>query len=159
MDKNGILHYESPKLIKRKTIPLAYGTDEVTRLSGSHAAQFSKNIQVEVHSYIKKTRFSYSTRVSTARGGGIIQQSSSGQGFVSSPVFGTNETLTTHTSPNGTVTTTLSTTTGGPASSGPTGFASESGRQVYTFGVKNKTPGQCDVIAQQIWRQISMHSA
>jgi len=156
VDKNGVIHYEDPSLIMRKTIPLAYGTDEIVRLSGSHAAQFSRNIEVNVRSYTKKTRLSHSTRVSTAPGGGIIQQSSS-RTVGSSPVFGTNETLTTTTSPNGTVTTTISTTTGGPASSGVTRFASESGKQVYTIPVSGKTPQQCDVMAQQAWRQISMH--
>lgn len=155
VDKYGVLHYEAASLISRARIPCVWGRN-IASLKLTHVLQFAKNIQVEVHSYTKRTRYATSSRAKSDGAGGVIVSRSS-RVATGQPVFGTNEVISTTYDSNGTVTTRATTTTGGPSSSGTTAPISESGKEIYPFFVYNKTPQQCDDLAQKFWRQIMMH--
>lgn len=158
VDRNGVLWYAAPSLIdpSRPVINLQYGADLV-ELEASHAIQFSKNIRVEVRSYVKKTRTSTAVRyVSNPLLGGVEFQVSS-RVITSSPIFGTTSYVTNSISNTGQATSTISTVSGGAASGTAAAPANESGLETYVFYVKNKTAAQCQDLAQKYWRQISMH--
>lgn len=154
VDRSGVIHYEAASLVQRQLLQYIWG-ENCKGVDATHSPQFSKNVQVQVHSWTKRTRTSSTTRVRTKKGGGISTSSYTRQ-VTSSPVFGTTSSLTTSISSNGTVTTSYGETSGGGAS-GSSGVLSESGREKYIFFLKNKTLAQCEAMAQQIWRQISMH--
>ncbi len=157
VDLNGVLHYESPGLIKRQTNYVEWGTD-IKSFSGGHASQFSKNIRVEVRSWTKKTRVSTRSRASSLPGGlgGIALETTSAV-VTTQPIFGTLSSVRTEISSTGKVTTTSATNSGGKANSGFTNAIAESGKETYIFYKKNATPQECDDLAQKIWRQITMH--
>jgi|SRR6185437_8317394 len=159
VDRTGTIHYEAASLVgnpngQRAKVYYQWGSN-CKGLASTHSPQFSKNVRVEVHSYTPRTRTGSVTRVQTDLNGGIKTSSYTRQ-TSSTPIFGTTSSIITTISSNGTVTTSESTSSGGGANGG-TGSESESGIQKHIFFVKNKTLAQCEVIAQQIWRQISMH--
>jgi hypothetical protein len=154
VDRNGIVNYQAPNLVKRTPVTFTYGTD-VESVHLTHAVQFSKNIQVEVRSYTKRTKISSTTRTKTLSGGGITTTTSTKK-VTSSPIFGTTSTVSNSINSAGQVTATVTSTSGGSASSGVTGFASDSGKERYTYFLKNATTQQCDNFARKAWRQISM---
>ena len=148
------LHYVAPGLIKRAVIPLAWGKN-IHAIDATHSIQFSKNIQVEVRTYQKRTRQSTTVRVTTDDSGGVTVTNSS-KSVSTSPVFGTPDLVSTITTPTGT-STTSSVTSGGSYSSGFTQPGSESGKERYIFYIPNITPARANQLAQAKWRQISMH--
>ncbi len=156
IDENSVLNYQSPALIKRTTYSYVWGKN-LLELTPSHATQFSKNIRVEVRSWNKRTRVATVTRVSTSDNGSVATKRTYTRTVTSSPVFGSTEAITQSISSSGAVTTSVSTASGGPASSGFTTPGADSGLERYIFYVQNKTPQQCDDLAQKIWRQISQH--
>ena len=154
VDRTGAIHYEAASLVKRKSIAYRWG-ENIKGLASTHSPQFSKNVQVQVHSWTVRTRTASATRVQTNAAGGYDVSSYTRQ-VTSTPISGTTDSVVTSISSNGTVTTTDGSSSGGSVSDG-TGTESETGREKYTFFVKNKTLPQCEAMAQQIWRQISMH--
>lgn len=154
VDNAGTLHYEAASLIERPKVYYQWGSN-CKGLEGTHSPQFSKNIRVYVHSWVPRTRTTSTTRVTTNPDGGATQESYS-RVVNATPIFGTTESVTTSYNPDGTVSTSLSQSGGGGASGG-TGELNESGLEKYYYFPKNKTLAQCEVIAQQRWRQISMH--
>jgi hypothetical protein len=157
VDKYGVLHYEAASLLdpSRAIIDCTWGKN-VSSLKLTHTLQFTKNIQVEVHSYTKRTRFSSTSRASSSGDGGVSISTSSR--FTSGqPVFGTNSYITTTYHPDGSTSVTSSSVSGGPSNSGTSGPISESGKEIYPFYVYNKTTQQCDDLAAKFYRQITMH--
>jgi hypothetical protein len=151
------LYYAVPSLVQRQTIDLQYGRDIEFEggLLGTHSPQFSKNVQVDLHTYQPRTRMSYGMRVNSAADGGYGMTPSAA--LVSSqPIFGTPNTVTTYHSPDGTVTVTSSESSGGSFSSAPTA-GSESGKERYIYFVRNQSPSALNNLAQSLWRQISQH--
>lgn len=155
VDKTGVLNYAAPSLVQRQKIYYQWGQN-CKGISATHSPQFSKNVRVQVHSWTARTRTTSTTRVTTDPDTGGITTSSSTRVVTSTPIFGTTSSIITSISSNGTVTTSEGSVTGG-GSGGSTGSESESGQEKYTFFVKNKTLAQCQIMAQQLWRQISMH--
>lgn len=155
VDREGVLHYEAADQIERALLQYSWGQN-IKRLRCTHSPQFSKNVQVEVRSYVKKTRTSAITRVTSLKGGGISIKSSS-RTVTRNPSFGTATVTETSISSNGSSSTTVSSSSGGASNSGLTSFQKESGKEKYVFYVANKTPQQCNDLAQKDWRQISMH--
>jgi hypothetical protein len=156
VDKHGVLHYESPQFVDRSKNKIYYSWGKTIAIAdATHAVQYNKNIQVEVRSYSKRTKYASMSRTSSVKGGGTKTVNST-KITTSSPVFGTTTNVNTSTSSTGQTTTTVTSTTGGAASS-VTGYASESGKEIYVYFVKNKTTQQCNNLAQGLWRQISMH--
>jgi hypothetical protein len=159
VDRTGTLHYEAASLVgtpdgQRAKVYYQWGMN-CKGLASTHSPQFSKNVRVQVHSWTPRTRTASVTRVQTNPDGGITTNSYT-RVVTSTPIFGTTSSLTTSISSNGTVTTSEGTSSGGGASGG-TGSENESGIQKYIYFVRNKTLAQCEAMAQQIWRQISMH--
>ena len=148
--------YVTPSALSRNTVDLKWMRD-VLDVEFSHAPQFSKNIQVEVRSYVKRVKqSSFSRTRSGANGLGTITTSGS-RTVTSSPQFGTTQNVTTTISNTGATSTTVTNTTGGNSIGTASAPAAFSGREVYTFYVKNKTPQQCADLANKFWRQISQH--
>ncbi len=159
VDRTGTLHYEAASLVgnpdgQRAKVYYQWGMN-CKGLTSTHSPQFSKNVRVQVHSWTPRTRTASVTRVQTNPDGGITTNSYT-RTVTSTPIFGTTSSITTSISSNGTVTTSEGTTGGGGASGG-TGIENESGVEKYIYFVRNKTLAQCEAMAQQIWRQISMH--
>jgi hypothetical protein len=155
VDKSGVLNYQAAFAVDRTPISLYYGRD-LRRLRGKHSPQYSKNIKVEVRSYVKRTRISTTSRIiSNPAGGGVTTQTST-RTVTGEPVFGTNETVTHSISPTGQVTSTVTSLTGGASSSGFTSIASESGLEVYPVYVSGKNTQACDDLAAKMERQIAM---
>jgi hypothetical protein len=154
VDKTGTLHYAAASLVQRAPVYYIWGHN-CKGISGTHSPQFSKNIKVTVRSWTTRTRTTSISKVTSNPDGGYNLQSYS-RVVKSTPIFGTTESLVTTYHNDGTVTTSLSEGGGGGASGG-TGSESESGIENYFYVIRNKTLAQCDAIAQQRWRQISMH--
>ncbi|MDE2470088.1 MAG: hypothetical protein KGL35_15425 [Bradyrhizobium sp.] len=157
VDRTGTLHYEAATLVTRARVPFTWGRD-CTEIEGTHSPQYSKNVQVQVHSWTKRTRTTSATRATTGTDGSLVLTSYTRQ-VTSTPIFGTTQSLTTSISSNGTVTTGLSSSSGG-SSSGSTGYSSsatDTGKERYYFFPQNKTKDQCLAMAQAIWYQISEH--
>jgi hypothetical protein len=155
VDRTGQLNYQATSFITRNPLQYVWG-ENILDLVGTHSPQFSRNVQVEVHSYTKRTRQSSGSRAQSLINGGM-QTTNWSRKVIGSPIFGTTDYVSTSYNSDGTVTTTKSSLSGGSASSGPTKFATESGVERYIFYVANKTPADCDLISKRIWRQISMH--
>jgi hypothetical protein len=157
VDRFGVLNYQTASLVNRTTLQYVWG-ENIKGVTGSHSPQFSKNIEVQVHSWTKLNRTASVARVNTNINGGVTVMSYTRQ-VTSTPIFGTTEALTTSVSSTGTVTESMSTASGGAASAstGTSSVGSDTGREKYVYFVRNKTKAQCIQIAQNIWRQISMH--
>jgi len=160
-DTTGVFHYASPTLIQRNLIPLVFGQDIALEdgLEGTHSPQFSKNIQVTVHTNQRRTRTSTSTRITGGPDGSLIsEQQSSVISTTSMPIFGTNESITTSTAADGTVTVSNSSADGGSNTSTTSfGTAADTGKEKYVFFERNVTPARANQIALNYWRQISAH--
>jgi hypothetical protein len=154
------LNYIAPSLVKRTTVNLQYGGDGtspgILRPVGTHSAQLNKNIRVEVRTWMKKTNQSTVYRVDSASGGVIVQPNSRSTYRTSTPVFGTNSTVSTSISSTGAQSTSISSGSGG-GFSGTTTAASESGKMIYKVFRPNLTPARCNQLALSLWRQYSMH--
>jgi len=156
VDKDTV-YYAATNLIPRQTIALSYGRDiEVDGgLTGTHSPQFSKNVQVELHTYQPRTRMSRSVHIASTPDGGYSVTPQSRE-VTSQPIFGTPDLVTTATSGDGTVTVTTTSSTGGAFSS-KTGIASESGKERYIYFVPNQNQAALNNLGQSIWRSISQH--
>jgi hypothetical protein len=157
-EDDGTVYYVHPWNVSKvvpisKALPLTYGTS-IKSFEGKHASQFSRSIQVLVHSYRAKTRVSTSWVIDQVVGGVAVQGVT--KVSTSTPQWGTAGGSRTVYAPDGKTTHTTWTQTGGP-SSGSTTPISESGKEVYNLYIPNLTPTQCQQVAMQIWRQISMH--
>lgn len=153
VDKFGNLWFAAPYLIDRKPLDLKWLRD-ITELEITHAPQFSKNIKVEVRSYNPVIKQSTSAVVQNDPDG--IQAQSNSRTTVSSPIFGTNQTVSQTFKPDGTSSITTTTKTGG-ATNAQTGFARESGQEHYIFYPRNLQPQDALTLAKKLWRQISQH--
>jgi hypothetical protein len=71
-------------------------------------------------------------------------------------VPGTDQTLSTYIDKNGASVATLGSSTGGGFNGVGQSGGRESGKEVYTFYVKNLAPATANKLAKAIWRQISM---
>lgn len=149
------LYYASPSLIPRTTIDLKYGRDiEVSGgLTGTHSVQFSKNVQVELHTYNRKTRKSTSVKHASSADGGYVTQTRT-RDVTSSPVFGTSDIVTTSTDQDGSVTVTNAQSSGGGFNVS-TSQGRESGKERYIRFVPNVAPDKLARLAKTMWRQIS----
>jgi hypothetical protein len=155
VDRTGTIHYETASLVDRKPVFYIWNSN-CKGLSGTHSPQFSKNIRVQVHSWTARTKTTSGVRVTTDPETGGITTSSYSRKVTSSPIFGTTESVVTSISADGTVSTSLGSSSGGGASGG-SGSESESGLEKYIYFPKNKTLAQCEAMARQIWEQISQH--
>lgn len=155
VDEN-TLNYATASLIPRITADIKWGRD-IKTLPFSHATQFSKNIRVEVRSYTKRIKQSSFVRYQTGPNGNGVITSSGSRTVTSTPIFGTTSSISTSISNTGASQTTVSTASGGGASGAAGVPAAESGKELYKFYVKNKTPAQCADLAKKWWRQISQH--
>jgi hypothetical protein len=158
VDSTPTLHYEAPWLVSRNSVPMNWLRDfEVDGLEATHSPQFSRNIQVEVHTYQKRVKVATSVRVTTdpISGESTIEQTS--RTVTSAIVPGTNQTIATATAADGTVTVTSSTGSGGSFSAAGSQAAGESGKEKYIFYVRNVSPQLANQKARNLWRQISMH--
>ncbi len=159
VDSQGVLNYCAPGQVQRTTYSYAW-LSNISDLKATHALRFSKNIRVEVRSWVKRTRIAHVSRVSTnpyATGGGsngLVQRWT--RTVTSTPIFGTTRSILQAVSPTGTSTTVVE-STGGAASSGFTTPGEDSGTESYIFYVSNASPQECDDLAQKIWRQITQH--
>lgn len=157
VDSNGTLWYAAATLIPRATIALKWGRD-IDDLTATHGVQFSKNIEVRVHSYKPVTRTSSSTRAFTGADGSSIESITISRVVNSTPNFGTLQTVTTSTNSLGQTTYTVSSKTPGGAATGIAAEpASESGKQIYERWFPNLTAQECIDRAHKIYRQIVMH--
>lgn len=155
VDSQGVLNYCAPAQVQRSTYSYAW-LSNISKFTATHALQFSKNIRVEVRSWVKRTRVSSVTRVEST----VDDDTATVQQFVrtvtSTPIFGTLSSVTQTVSPTGT-TIAQSTSSGGAASSGFLTPGSDSGLEIYVVYAHNKTPQQCNDLALKIWRQITQH--
>jgi hypothetical protein len=157
VDQYGTLWYYDSGSIPRTNVTLTWGRD-LQSLSLNHALQFSRNIEVRVHSYTPKTRESTSVRGYTAPDGTTYQAQAISKTTVSTPVFGLNQTITQTTSPYGVTSTSTSTTQGGAATASTSAPPTpNSGKQVYEYWMPNKTQAECFDLAAKIYRQIVLH--
>ena len=154
VDSYGVLWYYPSAEIPRNQIYLKWGRDIAT-LSMTHAVQFAKNVEVRIHSYVPTTKISSSARTFSIDGVTYATQSTS-KVVTSSPVFGTNEFISSTTS-NGQTTTSVSSKSGGAALGQLSGPANYSGKQVYERWLKNKTQAECQAYAAKYYRQIILH--
>ncbi len=152
---NATLNYVAPDVITRKTIAATYGHN-ISMPVGDHSVQFNKNIRVEVRTYQTRTKTSTTWRVDSNLGsaGGVTQTSSS-KITSSSPLFGTNQNVSTTTNAAGITSTTVSSSSGG-SFKGLNQPASESGLERYIYYLPNLTPAKCNALALSYWRQLSM---
>lgn len=158
VDRNGVLNYRAPYLITRTPLDLKYGRDLANCLP-TFSPQFSKNVQVEVRSYQKVTKQSHSYSTTTGLDGAGIIVDGGSRTVTSSPVFGTNSTVSTSISDTGRESTTETTKTGGAVNSGFAKPIKESGKEKYIFYIKNIGPQQAADLSKKLWRQISQHEA
>jgi hypothetical protein len=158
VDSTPTLHYEAPWLVKRNTVALDWLRDFDQRdgLEATHSIQFSKNIQVEVYTYQRKTRITTGVQVTSVPGGGTTVSQSS-RTSSSSIIPGTNETIQTSTSSTGAVSQSVSSGSGGAFRGSASQAAGESGKERYVFYVRNVSPQVANQMALAKWRQISMH--
>jgi hypothetical protein len=142
--------------IPRNTVALRWGRDFTIDdgLVGTHSPQFNKNVQVEVHTYQRRTRWTTGSRVKMRDGITTIQQQS--REASSSPNFGTPSITTTTINSDGTSSTSTSTLAGGNFSA-TTGAGTETGKERYVFFVRNISPERANALAQSLCRQISQH--
>ncbi len=158
--RTGVIHYEPPSLVDRgDPIVLKWGRDWIG-LSGSHAPQFSKNIEVVVHAYNPRTSVKTTVRV-VDNGDGSVTTTQSQSTVTSSAVLGTNQTVRTGitTNANGTRTTSISsgTSSGGAFTTRAGQGAAESAKQRYPLYVGAVSPQRAVQMAQAYRRQISQH--
>lgn len=158
VDRNGVLNYRAPYLIDRTPVDLMWGRDLANCLP-TFSPQFSKNVQVQVRSYQKVTKQSHSYSTTTGLDGtGVVVEGAS-RTVTSSPVFGSNSTVSTSISDTGKETTTVTSKTGGAINSGFSKPITESGKEQYIFYIKNIGPQQAADLSKKFWRQISQHEA
>lgn len=159
--RTGAIHYESPDTFEttRAIVDMQYGRDWMG-LSASHAPQFSKNVEVQVHTHQPRTKTSTTVRVQNDASGNITVATSS-RFTTSDVVLGTNQTIAqvTATSPTGVVSnsTTYSTVSGGNITAKAQQGAGETGKQKYPLYVGNVSPARAATIAKAYWRHISQH--
>jgi hypothetical protein len=156
VDTNGVLWYYASQNIPRTNVSLKWGRD-FSGLTLNHALQFSKNIEVRVHSYTPQTRTSTSYHIASVPGGPTVETTPVSKTVTSTPLFGLNQTITQTTNPyDPSLSTVTSTTVSGGATtqsvSAPPG--STSGKQVYEYWMPNLTQAQCADQAAKIYRQI-----
>lgn len=160
VDQYGVLNYCSPSVVQRQISYLQFDHGDFETYGGEHAAQFSKNIQVEVRSYTPKTRFSCYARYTTGADGSGTPTSGSATG-TSTPVWGQNasDSTTTRTSSTGTSSTsvTSSTSAGGSANENIGGAVTESSKEQYVYHIAGLSKEEASRRAYIYWRQISMH--
>lgn len=157
VDSNGVLWYAAATLIPRTTIPLLWGRD-IDEMVVTHGVQFSKNIEVRVHSYKPVTRTSSSTRATTGSDGDSVESITISRQVTSTPNFGTLSTITTSVNSLGQTTYTVSSSSAGGAATGIAAEpANESGKQIYERWFPNLTAQECIDRAHKIYRQIVMH--
>lgn len=157
VDAQAVLHYESPWLVDRQALELAWLRHWQDDLRLIHSPQFSKNIIVKGRTYSPRTKTSVTSHVSTGFDGSLITTQSV-RAVTSSIIPGTNETVSTSTSKDGTVNVTNSTSTGGGFSSAAGQAARQSGKEVHVIPIPAGTPPAIvNQILQTAWRQISMH--
>lgn len=155
----GTIHYEAPKQVSRNVVDLKYGRDWM-ELGASHAPNFSKTIQVQVHAHQPHSKVSTTIRVSNDADGNLTTAVNSK--FTSSDaVLGTNQTVGSSSTTSSTGTTSTSTTIsssfGGNFNASIGQGAGESAIQKYNFYVGNVSPERATTMAQAFWRQISQH--
>jgi len=160
---DGTIHYESPSsfVASRSIIELKYGRHWMA-LGVDHSPQFSKTVQVQLHSHQPRLKQSTTVRVENDEFGNVIVTPRSV--YTTSDVFlGTNQTIanSTVTAPDGTQkssTTFGSTTTSGGNYTAAAGQgARESAKQKYPLFVGNVSPARAQAMAKAYWRQISQH--
>lgn len=156
VDEFGVLWYWTPTGLARNKIPLAWGRDFLS-LDITHSPQFSKNVVVEVRSWQKRVKTSTTYRTQTGSDGDGITALPTSRVVTSTPVFGTNQSVSTSVDSVGNQSTTLSAVVGGSSIGKSAAPASFSGKERYVFNVKNKTPQQCAELSAKYWRQISEH--
>jgi hypothetical protein len=155
----GTIHYEAPKAVTRATVDLKYGRDWI-EFDGSHAPNFSKTVQVQVHTHQPRAKFSTTIRIENDADGNVVTKQSS-KFTTSDSILGTNQTIGTSSSTgaNGKPinSTTLSSSYGGNFNASIGQGAGEGAKQKYVFFVGNKSPEQASAIGLAFWRQISQH--
>jgi hypothetical protein len=154
VDSQGILNYVAPYIISRTALDIEWGRDLIDCWI-THSPQFSKNIQVEVRSATVKTKQSIVSRITQNADGTQTVNQYSKTSF-NQPVYGTTQIINTTYTSTGTVTQTVSNTSGGSAKD-TTGYETESTIEKYIFVLKGLTQQQCASLAAALWRQISMH--
>lgn len=155
----GAIHYEQPSLVSRNVVDLKYGRDWIG-LEASHAPNFSKAIQVQVHTHQPRTKNSTTVRFEADGFGGVTTKTSN-KYTTSDAILGTNFTVGNTSSTSATGVTTNSTTTssvnGGNFSASIGQGAAESAKQKYPLFVGNVSPERATAMAQSYLRQISQH--
>lgn len=153
------LNYVAPELVNRPRMYFQWGKD-IEGLDGTHSPQYSKFIKVEVRSYDKRTRTSYSS-ITSQSDTGVVTTQTRQTTSTSQQDWGT-PTITTSTysiSSTGATRTAQSTVTaqGGTQSSGFAASPSDSLNETYVKSFPGLTREACDARSLAIWRQISAH--
>jgi hypothetical protein len=155
-ESNGVIHYVEPKSIERHTLKCTWGLD-IIDMTGKHSITGNKEIDVQVHSYTRRDRYTKWTRVSGSSSG--LPTTTYGSSHSTSQAdFGDSGSTSTSTDSKGATRTTVSTGTGGSVNSGATGTGeTESSKEHYVYDLPNLSLEKCNARAIAIWRQISMH--
>lgn len=159
-EEDGVLHYESPSLVKRTGIGLKWLQDWES-LTPSHSLVFNRGIQVDVHSNSPRTTTTTSSRVTVGADGSVTIGNPKTVSTTSQSVLGSNTSVRSSVSTNAQGATTISNSQGTASGGNFNGVASagaqESNVQKYTFYVRNQPPERVNLLAQAYARQISMH--
>lgn len=161
------INYCDPLAVHRDELKFRWmiDIDSPMTFGGQHSPQFAKDVQVVVRSYTRRDSRSsrVSMRVTTDANGNIsaVQRESTSRTYTQQN-YGNpgSATQTTRYSTNGTTTSTETTSgstaaTGGAASS-TSGFENDTGTK-YVFTVGGLTQQQCENLALQKWKYISLH--
>lgn len=155
VDAYGVLWYYPSDQIPRTNVSLVWLRD-LAQLSMTHGLQFMRNVEVRVHSYLTKTKYASSSRAFSVDGI-TIQTEATTRLVKSTPIWGTNSSVSSSTNAQGVTTTTASTTSGGKTEGTLSAPGNYSGKQIYDFWVKGKGNDQCKDLAKKFYRQILLH--
>jgi hypothetical protein len=149
------IYYQQARYVNRGTpIALVHGRD-FSSIVGTHALRQSKNVRVDVHSFMPRTRISTRTRLQIDPSTGAVTKTTSSQSVSKSvPLFGSASTLSTTSSPTGTAYG-VSTSSGGTAVGSSGLAANDTAVEKYAFYVPNQDAATCAKLATAIARQIA----
>jgi hypothetical protein len=160
VDRNGVVDYVAPELENRKSFAFTYGSyPGVIDITGTHAPQYSKNIEVEVRVWNRHTRTSWTSRATTQPDGSMGLTYTS-RTVSSMPVWGTPGSTSTSSSINPetgvqSTTTTGSTSSGGLFVTGQTTLSRNSTKERIILDLWNVTQAEANRRAVNEWTRRS----
>lgn len=159
-EENGTVFYANPAApqLSRQNVTLTWLQD-VESIVAIHAPNFNRNVEVVVRTYKPRTKQSTSARTKDDGFGNVTTTTVSRTSTVTQGLFGSSSITSKTYNADGTVSysTTSSTATGGAASGSSGGTVTETKKERYVIYVPNQDAAIAQNIANNMWRQISMH--